>query len=82
MDIPQSLKQYVLTEEVLKTFQDDGYEIFRLEDTTLASDDHMGMLTLERDVSGYVVNLFEVFIPLIQLEETDTATVHWTIIKK
>jgi len=60
----------------------DGYEIFRLEDTTLASDDHMGMLTLERDVSGYVVNLFEVFIPLIQLEETDTATVHWTIIKK
>ena len=47
----------------------------------LSNDDHLGMITLEREMSGYNVNMFEVFIPLIQMEETDTAKVQWTIIK-
>ena len=49
--------------------------------TMLSNDDHLGMITLEREMSGYDVNMFEVFIPLIQMEETDTAKVQWTIIK-
>ena len=60
----------------------DGNEIFQKENTMLSNDDHLGMLTLEREMNGYVVNVFEAFIPLIQMEETDTAKVQWTIIKK
>ena len=56
-------------------------EIFQKENTMLSNDDHLGMLTLEREMSGYNVNIFEAFIPLIQMEETDTAKVQWTIIK-
>ena len=29
----------------------------------------------------YNINIFEVFIPMIQVEKTDTAIVQWTIIK-
>ena len=61
---------------------ENGYEIFQKENTMLSNDDHLGMITLEREMSGYDVNMFEVFIPLIQMEETDTANVQWTIIKK
>ena len=60
---------------------ENGYEIFQKENTMLSNDDHLGMITLEREMSGYVVNMFEVFIPLIQMEETDIAKVQWTIIK-
>ena len=59
----------------------DGYEIFQKENTMLSNDDHLGMLTLEREMNGYIVNVFEAFIPMIQMEETDTAKVQWTIIK-
>ena len=44
-------------------------------------DSHLGMLTLERVMHGYNVNVFEAFIPMIQMDETDTAEVQWTIIK-
>ena len=60
---------------------ENGYEIFQKENTMLSNDDHLGMITLEREMSGYNVNMFEVFIPLIQMEKTDTAKVQWTIIK-
>ena len=60
---------------------ENGYEIFQKENTMVSSDDHLGMLTLEREMSGYNVNIFEAFIPLIQMEETATAKVQWTIIK-
>ena len=60
---------------------DNGFEIFQKENTMLSNDDHLGMITLEREMSGYSVNIFEVFIPLIQMEKTDTAKVQWTIIK-
>ena len=59
----------------------DGYEIFQKENTMLSNDDHLGMVTLEREMNGYIVNVFEAFIPMIQMEETDTAKVQWTIIK-
>jgi len=47
----------------------------------LSNDDHLGMVTLEREMNGYIVNVFEAFIPMIQMEETDAAKVQWTIIK-
>ena len=59
----------------------DGYEIFQKENMMLSNDDHLGMLTLEREMNGYIVNVFEAFIPMIQMEETDAAKVQWTIIK-
>ena len=48
----------------------------------LSSDDHLGMLTLERVMHGYNVVVFEAFVPMIQVEKTDTANIQWTIIKK
>ena len=48
----------------------------------IPSDDYLGMITLERVMQGYNINIFEVFIPMIQVEETDRGMVQWTIIKK
>ena len=60
---------------------ENGFEKFQKSNTMLANDDHLGMLTLERVMHGYNVNVFEAFIPMIQMDETDTAEVQWTIIK-
>ena len=61
---------------------ENGYEIFQKANTMLSNDDHLGILTLEREMNGYNVVMFEAFIPMIQVEETDTADIQWTIIKK
>jgi len=61
---------------------DNGNEMFQKENTMLSNDDHLGILTLEREMNGYNINIFEAFISLIQMEKTDTAKVQWTIIKK
>ena len=45
-------------------------------------DDHTGMLSLERVMSGYTIHLFEVFTPMIELQESDTVEIQWTILKK
>ena len=60
---------------------ENGFEKFQKSNTMLSNDDHLGMLTLERVMHGYNVNVFEAFIPMIQMDETDTAEVQWTIIK-
>ena len=61
---------------------ENGFEKFQKSNTMLSNDDHLGMLTLERVMHGYNVNVFEAFIPMIQMDETDTAEVQWTIMKK
>jgi len=61
---------------------ENGYEIFQKENAMISNDDHLGILTLEREMSGYNVVMFEAFLPMIQVEETDTADIQWTIIKK
>jgi len=45
------------------------------------SENYLGMLTLERHMSGYAINIFEIFLPMVQVEDTDIAVVQWTIIK-
>ena len=67
---------------ILREFDSPLIGEHQKENTMLSNDDHLGMLTLEREMSGYSVNIFEAFIPLIQMEKTDTAKVQWTIIKK
>jgi tetratricopeptide (TPR) repeat protein len=57
-------------------------EIFTKTNTMIVEADNVGMMTLEREMSGYTINLFELFVPMIEVEKTDTATVQWTIIKK
>ena len=57
-------------------------EVFTRTNPMIPEEDYIGMMTLERQMSGYNINIFELFVPLIQVEETDTATVQWTIIKK
>ena len=60
---------------------ENGFKKFQKSNTMISNDDHLGMLTLERVMHGYNVNVFEAFIPMIQMEETDTADIQWTIIK-
>jgi len=59
----------------------DG-ELFSKTNSLIAEDDYMGKLTLERQMKGYNINIFELFVPMIEIEKTDTAIVQWTIIKK
>ena len=56
-------------------------EYFTKTNPLIPKDDYVGMLTLERQMSGYNISIFELFIPMIQMEETDIAEVQWTIIK-
>jgi len=60
---------------------ENGFKKFQKSTTMLSNDDHLGMMTLERVMHGYNVNVFEAFVPMIQMEGTDTAKVQWTIIK-
>jgi len=57
-------------------------EIFTDTKPLIPGDDYLGMITLEREFNGYDVQIFQVFIPMIQIEETDIGLVQWTIIKK
>jgi tetratricopeptide (TPR) repeat protein len=57
-------------------------QIFTKTNSLIPDDDYIGMLTLQRQMSGYNINIFELYIPMIQVEDTDTAIVQWTIIKK
>lgn len=56
-------------------------EIYHDNQIMLPGNEHLGMLTLERVMSGYNINLFEVFTPMIELEESDKVDVQWTIIR-
>ena len=57
-------------------------EMFTDTRKLIPADDYLGLISLERQMSGYDVQIFEVFIPLIQIEETDMGLVQWTIIKR
>ena len=60
----------------------NGYEIFSISNPIMPEDDYLGMITLERQMNNYNINIFELFLPMIQLEDTDSVQVQWTIIKK
>ena len=60
----------------------DGNKIFQIENEMYSNDDHLGIVTLEREMNNFKIHIFEVFIPMIQMDETDTAMVAWTIVKK
>ena len=79
----------IFTEKMWEKLDDSGNiihsknkEMFTKTNPIIPEDDYLGMLTLERQMSGYDIAIFESFIPMIQLEETDTAMVQWTIIRK
>ena len=44
--------------------------------------DQLGFVHLQRQMSGYDVNIFETFFPMIPIDEGDTGMVQWTILKK
>ena len=58
------------------------FEMFTDTIPLTPSDDYLGMLTLDKEMNGFNITIFEVFIPLIQIEETEHGMVQWTIIKK
>tara|TARA_Y100000590_G_scaffold385747_1_gene458058 strand:+ start:498 stop:1304 length:807 start_codon:yes stop_codon:yes gene_type:complete len=61
---------------------ENGIAKFQKSSKMLSSDDHLGMLTLERAMHGYKIVIFESFIPMIQMDEKDSAEIQWTILKK
>ena len=59
-----------------------GIEIYQDKQTSESENDHIGLFSLETVMNGYVIHIFEVFTPMIQVEESDLTEVQWTIIKK
>tara|TARA_B100000029_G_C17550686_1_gene950011 strand:- start:1212 stop:2018 length:807 start_codon:yes stop_codon:yes gene_type:complete len=59
----------------------DSIEVFSDTKPLIPADDYLGMITLERPMKGFDVHIFEVFIPLLQIEEGDSGIVQWTITK-
>ena len=59
----------------------ENKEMFSITNPLIPEDDYIGMLTLERQMNGYNINIFELFVPMIQVEKVETAMVQWTIIK-
>ena len=57
-------------------------EMFTDTRPIIPADDYLGMITFERQMEGQDISIFEVFIPLIQIEPGDEGLVQWTIIKK
>ena len=57
-------------------------EMFTDTKPLIPADDYIGMITFERQMEGQDISIFEVFIPLIQIEPGDEGFVQWTIIKK
>ena len=60
----------------------EKFEVFTDTKPLIPGDDYLGMITLERELNGYDIQVFQVFIPMIQIEETDRGLVQWTIMKK
>jgi len=69
----------MVKEEKIREYKNK--QIFQDRQTMIPEDDHVGMLTLERVMSGYNIHLFEVFTPMIELEKSDIVDIQWTIIK-
>lgn len=69
-------------DDELKVKQSDGSELFQVTNKLIFEDDYLGMSQMETKLSGHDVIIFEAFMPLIQLEETDSGTIQWSIIKK
>ncbi len=60
----------------------ENLEVFTNTKPLIPADDYLGMITLERELDGFDIQIFQVFIPMIQIEETDVGLVQWTIVKK
>jgi len=56
-------------------------EIYQIENKMIPTDDYLGMVTMQREMEGYKINIFEAFMPLMQVEETDQLRIQWTISK-
>ena len=59
----------------------NGIEIYSYSGKIIPSHDQLGFVHLQRQMSGYDVNIFESFFPMIPIDEGDKATVQWTILK-
>ena len=70
-----------LTQEGYITIS-DGKEIFTTNEKLNWYVDHVSFVALEREMSGYNVSFFEVFLPMIPIDSSDQGFVKWTIIKK
>ena len=60
----------------------DGIQIYSYTGKIIPSHDQLGFVHLQRQMSGYDVNIFESFFPMIPIDEDDKATVKWTILKR
>ena len=63
------------------SYDNEGKGKFQNIQTLIPKDDYIGMLTLEKEISGKSIQLFQVFSPLVQLEISDIVYIQWTIIK-
>ena len=88
--LDQSLNNILISENILEIINyenaDSKMEVTILEvidiPYTISNENHLGMATLEIVMHEVDIVVFEAFIPMIQIVETDTVTIQWTIIKK
>ena len=60
----------------------NGIEIFQKNNKMIYSADHVGFVTLNVTLHEHAIQVFQAFVPMIQIEETDVVEVNWTILKK
>lgn len=61
---------------------DNGIETFQKNNKVISSVDHIGLVTLETVKYEHTIQVFQAFVPMIEIEETDVVGVKWTILKK
>jgi len=59
----------------------DGVEKLQMNEITEPEDDHLGMFTWEKDMEGWKIVLFQVFVPMMQYDGTERIEVQWTLIR-
>ena len=60
----------------------NGIETYEKTNKVIVNDDHIGMVALEIVKDGYTIQIFQAFLPMIQVEDTDVIEVTWTVVKK
>ena len=42
---------------------------------------YLGLITMDRNQSEHLIAIFEVFLPMIEVADTEIVTAQWTIVK-
>jgi len=70
-----------LVKEKGMVIEENGYEKFRLKETQIPLNEHVGRFEWERNMGGWKIVMFSIFVPMMSVEKTEIVEVQYTIIK-